>query len=67
MSDNNDKHNDIDRYLNDREFRRKKLSEKKSAGNKEPKIVSSSFGGNDLPDLPYFKWFRRSSAAGIPG
>ena len=59
MSDNKDNHNDIDRYLNDREFRRKKLSEKKSAGNKGPKIVSGLNGGNDLPDLPYFKWFMR--------
>src|SRR5690606_24947750 len=59
MSDNNEKHNDIDRYLNDREFRRKKLSEKKSNGGKEPKNVSSTISGNELPDFPYFKWFIR--------
>ncbi|HAC15009.1 MAG TPA: hypothetical protein DCE78_03570 [Bacteroidetes bacterium] len=59
MSDNKDKNKDIDRYLNDREFRRKKLSEKQSGSHKGPKVVSGLSGGNDLPDFPYLKWFLR--------
>ena len=59
MSDNKDNQNDIDRYLNDREFRRKKLSEKKSVGKKSQKFRSGSNRGSDLPNYPYFKWFIR--------
>ncbi len=52
MADNYD-NNDLDRYLTDREFRRKKLSEKKSGasggGKKPPRVVKK---GSDMPRIP---------------
>ncbi len=63
MADKND-NNEIDRYLTDPEYRRKKLSEKKNAGNggsgrKPPRIIKNGAGNSPIP----MKWF--FTAAGL--
>jgi penicillin-binding protein 1A len=57
MADQKDQHNDLDRYLSDRDYRRKKVTEHKaggaSKGKKPPRIIRK---GSDLPDFPWSRY-----------